>query len=528
MIFFIAAGGETEPQEKWLGFCALAVFYSIVLRLAYLGGPNLFFEEAYYWNYARHLDIGYLDHPPLVAWLIWPFTTMLGNTELGVRFGAFVCWLVTAYYVYRLTWRAYSATAAYNAVLLVATLPIYFATGLVMTPDAPLIACWSGTLYYLYRALIDDRSMAWLGVGIFIGLGMLSKYSMLLLWFAVLGYILIERDARQWLLRWEPYMAAAVAFIIFSPVIVWNMENHWASFMYQGPKRAAGAFEFAFPYMIASIVLLLTPTGVLALMAMIRHKASVIMADGRHSMATGARVYRLMVILVLLPLAVFAGLSLFRESKFHWTGPLWLGALPFLAAFMGPAVSPQAMFRLTRRLWPATLILCLLCYGGILHYWTLGFPGVAFKQNFHLLGWRDFARQIEAVAREYEHGTGEKPLVVGMDRIKIASGLAFYRTRVAESEGDASAGNRVSQTASGHLFGGNSLMYRYWFPPRAPEHKNMLLVSKELAYLATHHIQLNVATMAGVKEIVFKKHGKRAGRYYYRFVKDYRPSVVSD
>ena len=40
------------------------VVYAFALRLLYLGSVELLPEECYYWNYSRHLDIGYLDHPP--------------------------------------------------------------------------------------------------------------------------------------------------------------------------------------------------------------------------------------------------------------------------------------------------------------------------------------------------------------------------------------------------------------------------------------------------------------------------------
>ena len=47
-------------------------------------------EEAYYWNYSQHLDFGYLDHPPMVAWLIWLGSKFAGDTEFAVRIGAFL------------------------------------------------------------------------------------------------------------------------------------------------------------------------------------------------------------------------------------------------------------------------------------------------------------------------------------------------------------------------------------------------------------------------------------------------------
>ena len=55
------------------------------LRLIYGAQVELMPEETYYWNYSRHLDIGYLDHPPMVGWLIGCGTAVFGDTEFGVR-----------------------------------------------------------------------------------------------------------------------------------------------------------------------------------------------------------------------------------------------------------------------------------------------------------------------------------------------------------------------------------------------------------------------------------------------------------
>lgn len=72
--------------------------------------------------------------------------------------------------------------------------------------------------------------MAWVGIGLAIGLGMLSKYTIALLGIAAFVFILIDRDARKWLVRPELYIAIVISLIIFSPVIIWNANHEWASF----------------------------------------------------------------------------------------------------------------------------------------------------------------------------------------------------------------------------------------------------------------------------------------------------------
>ncbi|MCU0808463.1 MAG: glycosyltransferase family 39 protein, partial [Candidatus Contendobacter sp.] len=261
---------ELNPDKTGLNWHYLATFliiYSVLLRLFYLGLPELFYEEAYYWNYAKHLDIGYLDHPPMVAWIIGLFTKLMGDNEFSVRFGAFLCWFITAYFSYRLTREVHDRASVNQATLLIATLPAFFAVGWVMTPDAPLMACWAAALYFLYQAVIHDRRMAWSGVGVSIGLGMLSKYTIALLGLAVLAFILVDRHSRKWLFRPEPYLSIILAMIIFSPVIIWNAGHEWVSFLYQGRDRVAERFEFFLPYFILSIILIITPTGVLSAIA---------------------------------------------------------------------------------------------------------------------------------------------------------------------------------------------------------------------------------------------------------------------
>src|SRR5699024_6064974 len=112
--------------------------------------------------------------------------------EVGVRSGAFICGLITMGYLYALTRNLYDKSTGMRAVLLLAVLPFGFVTATLMTPDAPLMAAWAATLYYLERALIADRRLAWLGLGVAFGLGILSKYTLGLLGLAALVFVVLD------------------------------------------------------------------------------------------------------------------------------------------------------------------------------------------------------------------------------------------------------------------------------------------------------------------------------------------------
>jgi dolichol-phosphate mannosyltransferase len=296
---------------RWRVLALGVLGYVVLLRFVFLGTLNLVPEEAYYWNYAQHLDIGYLDHPPMVAWMIWVGTKLAGDTEFGVRIGASLSWLVATFFCFQLTRNLYGKTTAFVAVMMFCTLPFFFATGLLMTPDAPLTAAWAGALYFLERALIGGRREAWLGVGLCMGFGMLSKYTIALLGPATLLFVLLDPGLRRWLWQPWPYLAALIAAVIFSPVVIWNLLNDWASFSFQGEQRLEKPMHFSLPMLMGSIVVMLTPVGLVAasrtLVARSSGPDANWLADRRSWLADRRNAF--IATYTLVPLSVFVGFS---------------------------------------------------------------------------------------------------------------------------------------------------------------------------------------------------------------------------
>ena len=134
------------------------IVYALLLKLAYLGLLELLHEEGYYWNYAQHLALGYLDHPPMLGWVTYVWTSLFGNTEFFVRMGPYTLWFIGAFYLYRLARAVFDRETAMRTLLLFAVLPYFFGVSFVLLPDAALVACWAAALYYLHRMLIlsDD------------------------------------------------------------------------------------------------------------------------------------------------------------------------------------------------------------------------------------------------------------------------------------------------------------------------------------------------------------------------------------
>ncbi|HEV7613529.1 MAG TPA: glycosyltransferase family 39 protein [Steroidobacteraceae bacterium] len=504
------SGSDSGARTRALAIGLIA--YAFALRLVYMGSVDLLPEEAYYWNYSRHLDFGYLDHPPMVAWLIRLGTAAFGQSYFGVRFGAVCCGVITSLFTYRLARNLFGETTALAALLLAQALPFFFLSGLLMTPDAPLAAAWAAALYYLERALLAGRSGAWWGMGIAVGLGAVSKYSIGLLLPVTVALMMLDRESRCWWRRWEPYGAALLALAIFSPVILWNAQHHWASFLFQTSRRLAEASRFALHKLIASSVVLITPTGVLAVVAAFTGAGYADSGD------TGnAQRRRLFIrISVLLPLAVFAIFSLRHEVKLDWTGAPWTAALPLMAVGMIATTTHLNGLRAwLRTAWMPTLVTMLLFYGAGLHYLVLGIPGAGYSKHIELapVAWREFSAQIAEKAATIRRETGVDPLIVGMDRYAIASELAFY---------GAERTNSVVETSSAHLFGGIGLMYALWTPAAAQEGRTLLLVAWGPGELSGKTIESHAERWGPVESGVLTMDGRVVRRYYDRLAYNYR------
>ena len=507
-----AAGWETGA----IGVIAAAA----ALRVVYGDRVELLPEETYYWNYARHLDIGYLDHPPMVAWLIALGTRLFGGAEIGVRAGALCAGAIATFFTFRLTDNLFGRPSALMAAVLMQTLPFFFLAGMLMTPDAPLTAAWAASLYFLERALVAGRREAWWGAGLCLGLGLLSKYTIALVGLSALIFAIVDPAARRWLRRPEPYGAAVLAFAVFSPVILWNARNGWVSFLFQTSHRLADRPQFALHKLIASAIVLLTPTGIAAVaLALSRRTApgSSATPGAMPAVATRARGWRFLRVATLTPLAVFTLFSFRHEVKLDWTGAPWTAAIPMLAC--GIVESSQGvlsgMKALLRRSWVPTVMALLLVYGAGLYHLTWGIPGLAYGRHAELVpvGWRELGGRINAIAEGAGADGDPAVLVVGMDRYAIASELAFYAP-------DQSQG--VARTSSGHLFGQVGLMYERWFPPTVQRGRTLVLVAWRPEDLGSDRVSSAVERLGAIQQGVLTRGNEVIRRFYYRLGYGYR------
>jgi dolichol-phosphate mannosyltransferase len=321
------------------------------------------------------------------------------------------------------------------SVILFSALPIYIGTGVVAFPDGPLIFFWLLALCGTSQALTGGRNIGWLWAGLGFGGALLSKYTAVMFAPSLLLLLLVSPSYRHWLRRPQPWLALGLGLALFTPVIIWNSQNEWASFLFQSTRtndarnislRNVGIFWL---YQLA----ILTPP-VLALFARnIVKMWRVRDAASKFALAFGAPFFLL-----------FVAASFKTQVHVNWTAPAFLALIPSAAALVVDRFARSRAWRMAGWVTGA-MVTAFFVFGLTSLMW--GQPRIFAASRVG--GWRVLAVEVERVEQALEAHTGQRAFILGADRYNLAAELSFY-TREPEEQVNA------------FVIGWQGLGFKYW------------------------------------------------------------------
>ena len=283
-------------------------------------------DEAHYALYAAHPALSYFDHPPLVGWVQWPLVVLDVATPI-LRAIPGLLWLATVLLAYRLAvLLAASLPATVQspeprqagcwAVLVLLLAPLMHILGIGLLPDT-LLMVWSLALMGQTLRLMDarqvQRPLQWLLLGGLLGLAGLSKYTAIFSAGAVALCLLIAHGPR--LLRLPGvWWALLLALLLVSPVVVWNAQNQWMSFVYQA-RHGAGS-DWRALHVLRFLLLQVLAYGPLLGWGVV----GVRLVVPRLRWLAG---------FFVVPFGVLAYMAGGGSSLPHWTAPAWVALAPF-------------------------------------------------------------------------------------------------------------------------------------------------------------------------------------------------------
>ena len=284
----LPARANTPRRTRYDVYAALFVLITSLLRLTQLSRFELAPDEAYYWDWSRQLAWGYYDQGPLIGYVIRLTTGIFGTNAFGVRAGIWAASAGTLICCWLLARRLFGAYAGWICALALAATPLMAVGSLIATYDPLLVFFWALALLLLERALFapsqTTQRWAWMGAGVAVGLGFLSKHTMLMIAPCVLLFLMLCPTQRRWLKRPEPYAAFALALALYTGAFWWNAHHHWWTFGHllflaqkttNSPLSRLGEFVGAQALLVGPGLFLASLAAALAVMRQSRQRSRV-------------------------------------------------------------------------------------------------------------------------------------------------------------------------------------------------------------------------------------------------------------
>ena len=407
-----------------------------LFRIYYIqNGPlDLSPDEAHYWEWSRRLDLSYYSKGPMIAYLIYLSTSIFGDTVFGIRIMAVIFSALSSILLYSLGKNLYDEKVGLSSAILLQIVPLFSAFGVLFTIDSPFIFFWILSLFLFWKAInrkalsvmrnefeeneinpshITDHSslIYWRFLGLAIGLGLLTKYTMVFFYPCAFLFLLLSKEYRKLLLTKGPYIAFIISLIVFSPVIIWNANHDWITF-----KHTAGQAHIAEGIRISLksfFEFLGSQFGVITPLLLVLIAVSVWRLRKKRE---GAFLFWFLIPVI----AFFLLKSMQAKVQANWALPGYLsGIVAFSAFYMKRFHSEGKGIKILI----AVAVLLSVIITAIAHYPSIINLPVKQDPTLRLRGWKELGAEVTNI---YERKSVNRPVFIFSDRYQVSSELAFY------------------------------------------------------------------------------------------------------
>ncbi|MEP6754360.1 MAG: glycosyltransferase family 39 protein, partial [Chthonomonadales bacterium] len=394
-------------------------------------------DECYYWQWSRHLDWGYYDQGPMVAWVIRAGCMIFGDTPFGVRSGIILTCFLLQLFTYLIAKDLFGPRTAFLALVISSITPFALIGSFIATYDPLVVMFYAGAIYWSCKALFFNKWWSWFGVGACLGLGLLSKHTMIFFVPCLFLFLLSDSRHRQWLKRWEVYAAFLFAILIYTPNLVWQNGHDWITFKHLFLLTGKG-LDMPFPRrlgdFVGSQIALITPILFFTMMASLVWSYKIRKTEG------GDKLW-LLTCVSLPVLALFTAMTLKSKVQANWAICGWVTPPIIWVAWLSrdEKISSTVVDRL--QTWRDHL----RPFTGKLTLFTVGFCGLAsamlswpdaraalhlkvasrLDQMNKLYGGEELATAALPIMQEMEKETGGKVTAAAVT-YDNASRIAFY------------------------------------------------------------------------------------------------------
>ncbi len=219
------------------------------IELPFIGRYGWDRDELYFLSAARHPALGYVDFPPLTAWIGWFVHAVAGNSLVALRLTCLAAGIGVIVLIALMVRELGGGSRTQLAAAVVwALLPVALGSASIFHPTWFDQLAWAAFLYVALRILGRPEPRLWLVLGLVAGIGLEAKYTIAVLLVSFVAGLLVT-PSRRLLATRGPWLALGVAFLVFLPNLVWQAQHGWPSVHFaasQNAKTAADTSRLAY------------------------------------------------------------------------------------------------------------------------------------------------------------------------------------------------------------------------------------------------------------------------------------------
>jgi len=329
-------------------FFTLIVIRSILAFLTPLAA-----DESYYLLWASHLDFSYVDHPGMVSWLNYLFIYIFREPLLAIRICSLSLFLGSTFFIYK-TIKLFTKDRSilWNTLIFYILIPYNFLIAITMQVDQPMILFTAMSIYFFSKLLKTKNTLYFYGIGLTTGLGMLSKYTFILVPSFMFAYVLFNNQYRKTLLSKKFFLSFLLSGVLLTPLLLWNIQHEFISFLFHTNRIGeSNGIQYVLEYIMDQL-LYFSPVSLYFLIKAIRQEKK---SEHRYFLYFGIFIFSVFFVLsfltkvwghwtatMFIPLAIFLGISL--KATLRKVNRVMIGfnlLLIIMLLFSGPAIIPN-------------------------------------------------------------------------------------------------------------------------------------------------------------------------------------------
>jgi 4-amino-4-deoxy-L-arabinose transferase-like glycosyltransferase len=240
----------------------------VAATVPFLGRYGWDRDELYFMSASHHLALGYVDFPPVTAWVAWLVRAIAGDSLDALRAVSLACAVATVILVALMARELGGGFAAqFGGAALWALTPLILGSASIYHPTWFDQLAWVAFLYVATRILVRPEPRLWALLGVVAGVGLEAKYTIVFLLAAFAVCLLVI--ARETLRTRGPGLAAGIALLLFVPNLVWQAQHGWPSVHFASSQNAKAAEDTSRAAFVVEQVLFLGAAFLVAVVGVV-------------------------------------------------------------------------------------------------------------------------------------------------------------------------------------------------------------------------------------------------------------------